>query len=216
MARTMSDVKTSRRDKAAATRRAIIRAAHEEFLDRGFHGATIAAIAGRAKVAPQTVYFVFHTKPELLSAVIDTAVMGEEDPVPPQALPWWQEMRDEPDAAEALRTFVRGAGALFARAASISEVLRAAALTDLEVRRVHEMHENLRRIGWGQVLDIVAAKGPLRSDRTYDQVLDIFLVTFGDTAYHQFTVERGWSHDEVITWMCDALPALLLAPGGSA
>ena len=73
----MADVKTSRREKAARTRARIIEAAHAEFLERGFHGATVTSIAKRAKVAPQTVYFVFHTKAELISAVIDAAVMGE-------------------------------------------------------------------------------------------------------------------------------------------
>lgn len=208
----MADVKTSRRDKADATRRAIVRAAHEEFLENGFHGATVAAIARRAEVAPQTVYFVFHTKPQLISAVIDAAVMGEDDPVPPQALQWWQDMRDEPDPAEALRTFVRGAGLVFARAAGISEVLRAAALTDPEVRRTSQTHERLQRTGWSEVLDIVAAKGPLRHDLSRDQLLDVFLVTFGDTAYHLYATERGWSHESIVDWMCEALPALLLGP----
>lgn len=210
----MADVKTSRRDKAATTRRAIIRAAHDEFVERGFHGATVAAIARRAGVAPQTIYFVFHTKPALISAVIDAAVMGEDDPLPPQALPWWQDMRDEPDPAEALRVFVRGAAPLFAQAATISEVLRAAALTDPEVRSTYETHEKLRRAGWSEVLNIVAAKGRLRSDRTRDQLLDIFLVMFGDTAYHLYSVELEWPHETIVDWMCEALPTLLLTQTG--
>ena len=76
----MADVKISRREKAARTRAAIIEAAHAEFLERGFHGATVVSIAERAGVASQTVYFVFHTKAELISAVIDAAVMGEVRP----------------------------------------------------------------------------------------------------------------------------------------
>ena len=43
----------------------------------------MAAIAQRAGVAVQTVYFVFHTKAELLSRVIDAAVLGP-DPNPPE------------------------------------------------------------------------------------------------------------------------------------
>lgn len=208
----MPEVKGTRREKAATTRRAIIRAAHAEFVQNGFQGATIAAIARRAGVAPQTVYFVFHTKPELISAVIDTAVMGEADPAPPQSTDWWQAMVREPDAVEALRTFVRGAGQVFARAATIAEVLRAAALTDPEVRRTHELHENMRRIGFNQVLDLLEAKGPLRSDRTREQLLATFLVVCGDAVYHLYTVEQGWSHDDVVQWWCAALPGLLLEP----
>lgn len=208
----MPDVKRTRREKAAATRRAIIQAAHVEFVESGFQGATMASIAKRAGVATQTVYFVFHTKPELISAVIDTAVMSEDDPLPPQSTQWWRAMVEEPDAAEALRIFLRGVGTLFERAATISEVLRAAAFNDPEVRRTHEMHEGMRRMGYDQVLDVLQSKAPLRSDRTREQLLGMFLVVCGDAVYHLYAVEQGWSHDEIVDWWCATLPGLLLEP----
>lgn len=204
-------VKGIRRKKAEATRRRIIHAAHQEFIERGFHGATMAGIAARAGVASQTVYFVFHTKPELISAVIDAAVMGEEDPRPPEAQPWWAEMLAEPGAAEALRIFIRGSGDVFARAAAIGEVLRAAALTDDEVRRTHTHHETLRRDGFGQVLEILADKAPLRDDRSLGELTDAFMTVYGDSTYHQLAAERGWSHDRIMAWFCDTLPGMLLA-----
>lgn len=206
----MPDVKRSRREQAAATRRAIIRAAHVEFVESGFQGATMASIARRAGVATQTVYFVFHTKAELISAVIDAAVMGEADPILPQSTDWWRAMVEEPDAVEALRIFVQGAAPIFARAATISEVLRAAAFNDPEVRRTHEMHEGLRRTAWDEVLDILEAKAPLRADRTRKQLLATFLVVFSDAVYHLYAVEEGWSHEEIEEWLCASLPGLLL------
>lgn len=206
-----SPVNSIRRRKAEATRRKIIHAAHREFIERGFHGATIAGIAASAGVASQTVYFVFHTKPELISAVIDSAVMGEEDPRPPQAQPWWAEMVAEPSAAEALRIFIRGAGDVFARAAAIGEVLRAAASTDDEVRRTHRYHETLRRDGFGQVLEILARKAPLRDDRSIDELTDAFMTVYGDSTYNLLASEHGWSHDQIMAWLCDILPGMLLA-----
>lgn len=210
----MADVKISRRERALATRRAIIRAAHAEFVDRGFHGATMAGIAQSAGVASQTVYFVFHTKAELISAVIDAAVMGEEDPQPPQSQQWWADMVAEPDAAQSLRVFIRGAGDVFARAAAISEVLRAAALTDDEVCRTHEYHENLRRIDFRQVLEMLQHKAPLRAGRTLDEATDVFMTIYGDSTYHVLTSERAWSHAKVIEWLSEVLPELLLADAG--
>ena len=41
----MASVKGSGRQKAEVTRRKILRAAHVEFVEQGFHGATVAAIA---------------------------------------------------------------------------------------------------------------------------------------------------------------------------
>lgn len=203
-------VKTSRRAKATATRRKIIDAAHHEFVERGYQGATMAGIAQRAGVASQTVYFVFHTKPELISAVIDTAVMGDEDPRPPESQEWWTRMQEEADAAEALRIFIRGSGDIFARAAAISEILRAAAAGDEEVRRTHDHHENLRRQGFHQVLEMLQEKGSLLAGYTLDELTDVFMTVLGDSTYHLLTSGRGWSHEKTVAWLCAALPALLL------
>lgn len=206
----MADVKPGpRRRKAEATRRKILRAAHEEFLGSGFHGATMAAIAKRAGVAVQTVYFVFHTKHELISAVIDAAVLGDE-PTPPEATDWWEAMEAEADPAEALRIFVRGASPLFARAAPISEVLRAAALTDEEVRRTHERHEGMRYSAYRQIVEMLARKGRLRDGLDIASATDVFFTLFGDTVYYQLTTERGWSEQRVVDWLCATLPTLLL------
>ena len=92
------DKTSTRRDRALQTRRKILNAAHEEFLERGYHGATIASIARRAGVANQTVYFVFHTKAELVSAVIDDAVLGPEEPILPERSAWWTDMQAAPTA----------------------------------------------------------------------------------------------------------------------
>jgi hypothetical protein len=123
-------------------------------------------------------------------------------------------MLDEPDAARALEGFVRGAGDAFARANSISEVLRAAALTDTEVRATHEHHERLRRDAFGEVLDNLAVKAPLRAGMSRDHLLDVFLTVYGDSSYYHLTIERGWTHDEVMDWLGDVLPTLLFGAAG--
>lgn len=203
-------VKGKRRAKAEETRRKIIRAAHAEFIGRGFYGATVTEIAKRAEVAPQTVYFVFHTKAELISAVIDAEVMGEDDPRLPQEQPWWSQMITEPDAAEALRIFVRGAAEILSRASAISVVLWAAALTDEEVRRTYQHHEHLQKAGYRQVLETIQQKAPLREDQTLDQLTDVLTFLCGDSTYHRLTAERGWTHEQVTGWLCEAAPKALL------
>lgn len=203
----------TRRVKAEATRRKILHAAHDAFVENGYHGTTIAAVAQRAGVAAQTVYFTFHTKPALISAVIDMAVLGEETPTIPQATPWWAAMAAAPTAGEALRIFVHGAGPLFARASRISEILRAAALTDDEVRRTYDHHEALRRAGFGEVVDLLAAKGRLHPGLDRAAATDILLTLFSDSTYYAFTVERGWSHERVMAWMAGVLPGVLLEGG---
>ena len=208
----MAEVKrAARRERARQTRARIIAAAHQEFLERGYHGATMAAIARRAGVAAQTVYFVFNTKSQLVSQVIDSAVLGTDDPTAPQDSDWWAAMQEAPTACEALDHFVRGAGPLLARAAALAEVVRAAALTDDEVRAVHQHHDRLQGQGYRQVIDAVTAKGALRAGLTPATATDVLLTLCGDATYVQLTKARGWPHDRVVDWLAATARIVILA-----
>ena len=211
----VSDVKRStRRDQAESTRRGIVRAAHEEFLARGYHGATMAAIARRAGVAVQTVYFVFHTKAQLVSAVIDAAVLGP-DPTIPQASDWWAAMQAADTEEDALTHFARGVGPLLARAAHVSQIARDAALADDEVKALLSQHDRLQLDGYRQVVDILAGKGELRHGLTPETAVDLLLTFCGDSVYVELRINRGWSHDQVMDWLVASLPLLFLADGSA-
>ena len=208
----MSNVKASpRRARAARTRRAILDASCAEFLERGYHGATIASIAARAGVAPQTVYFVFHTKPDLVSAVIDDRVLGSDAPEDPEASAWWEAMARAPTATAVLERFVRGAAPLLDRAAPVSEVVRAAAATDDEVRAIHQQHDSLQRAAYRRVVELTAARGALGHGFTIDTATDILLTLCGDAVWVQLTTDRGWTADQVMDWLLTAVPAAILA-----
>src|ERR1700746_3230145 len=61
-----------RRDEARALfRNAILDAAEAVFAERGFHGARIQDIAGRARIAVGTVYNHFAQKDDVLSALLE-------------------------------------------------------------------------------------------------------------------------------------------------
>jgi hypothetical protein len=57
-------------------------------------------------------------------------------------------------------------------------------------------------------------KAPLKQGRTLEEHTDAFITIYGDSTYHLLTSERGWSHNQVIEWLCDTLPVLLLADPG--
>lgn len=50
---------------------------HQAELGRGYTGTRMVDVAAAAGVAVQAVYWVFHTKPELLTACYDLAVQGD-------------------------------------------------------------------------------------------------------------------------------------------
>jgi AcrR family transcriptional regulator len=205
----MDDVKGQpRKQRAAQTRRAIVRAAAEEFRLSGYHGATMAAVGRRAGVAVQTVYFVFHTKPLLLTAAIDAAVLGEDDPIPPELNPWWQEGTTTPDGRRAIELFVHNVATLEQRAAALNRVAAAAALTDEDVIAVVAHHARLRHAGYRAYVDAMHARGLLAVD--VDEATDVLLSLVGSEMFLVLTEDRGWSMERYVAWTTAALCRLLL------
>src|SRR5215471_3737353 len=102
------------RRRARATRLRITKAAADLFRERGYTRTTMADIAVVAGVAVQTVYFVFHSKTEILESAYSLAVMGEDDPAVPQDQAWYRQAVAEPDVTVAVELVVDG----------VSEILR--------------------------------------------------------------------------------------------
>lgn len=211
----MDDVKRPRKERAAHTRRVIIGAATEEFRARGYHGSTMAAIARRAGVAVQTVYFVFHTKPALLTAAIDAAVMGEAEPLPPELTDWWREATTTTDARRAVELFVTSVADICRRTASLDRVAAAAAATDPEVAEVVAHHESLRAEGYRSYIETLVSRGMLRPGLDPAEATDVLLTLVGSDVFLGFTQERRWSVERYVVWTTDALCALVVAEPGT-
>src|SRR5207344_3024220 len=77
-----------RDQQARHTRARIIAAAARRFLEHGYAATTMRAVATDAGVAVPTVELAFKTKARLLKAVIDTAIAGDDEPVPMLAREW--------------------------------------------------------------------------------------------------------------------------------
>ena len=116
-----------------------------------------------------------------------------------------------PTAAAVLSAFVRGAAPLLDRAAPVSEVVRAAAATDDEVRAVHDKHDLVQRVGYRRVVELAAERGALGHGLTIDTATDVLLTLCGDGVWVQLTADRGWTTDQVVDWLLTAVPAAILA-----
>ena len=88
---------TKRQQQAAATRSAVLSAARTLFLRHGYAGATMQAIADEAGVAVQTVYAAFGTKRGLLRQLLESSIVGDDDPAPLYEQTAVKEVRTEPD-----------------------------------------------------------------------------------------------------------------------
>src|SRR6202000_991644 len=61
------------------TRRRLLAAAAAEFAERGYAAGTVSRIAGRAGVSGQSLYNDWGNKRNLLEAVLQTAVTGDDE-----------------------------------------------------------------------------------------------------------------------------------------
>jgi AcrR family transcriptional regulator len=203
--------KPTRSDRARATRLRITKAAYTLFCERGYSGTTMADVADAAGVAVQTVYFVFHTKSELLSRTYDFAVLGENEPLPPELQPWHAQMTAEPELPDALRHMVSGIGAILARAMPLDNVVRASALSDPDAARIRAFHERWRAEGYGAMLEILRAKFPLRDGVSQERATQLLLMYVGEV-YRILVQDFGWSHDDWIDWTVATVAEQLFVP----
>lgn len=189
--------KLTRKEKAAETRRRMLQAAYDLFCQHGFRATTMDDIAGAAGVAVQTLYFTFHTKDELLQAVQDWIVLGD-DPKPPPMQSWYLAAVAEPDAPSSLRTIVEGVASIERRAAPMVPVFHAVAADP--AGEVFRNAEHKRREGFEDLVDMLAKKQPLRRGMTRARATDLLFIVAGPECYRMFVLEAGWSEKQWIAW----------------
>lgn len=204
---------SGRREKAAQTRHAIVAAAAKLFAERGYAGTRMADIAREAGYAVQTVYFVFHTKPELLQACYTRAVLGDENPRPPQEQPFYAAVMAARSGEELLGHFVRGNAQIQARAAGIEEVAREAR-HEPEARAVRDYNERLRREGYAQIIGLLDDRFGLRPGLGREDALELTLMYGGAGPFNTLVRDAGWDLDQFVAWLDDVLTWELLSSRG--
>jgi len=199
-------VKTGRSAKAAATRRRICASAQRLFAEAGYAGATMEAVALDAGVAVQTVYFVFHTKAELLRAAFDSAVLGDLDAPPPPEQEWFRRALNELDPGRAIDLFVAGNAKIHARVGPLVGVLQASGVA--EVRDLFRDRERLRWEGYNLFARSLQRRGALSIS-----LKDATDVLFALLSPHIHAVYNtcGWTERKWERWTREALRRQLLS-----
>ena len=110
---------TLRERQAAATRQAVLDAAHDLFLSQGYGATTIDQVAARAQVSKPTVFAAVGNKQALLAAVRDVALAGDDLPVAVADRAPYQAVVAEPDPYRAIALMAAHLAELWSRYASI-------------------------------------------------------------------------------------------------
>ena len=203
----------NRQEQARATRRRVLDASLELFLDRGYVGTTVAAVAERAGVAGDTVFHVFGSKRGLLTQLLDVVIGGDDDAVPVLERPGPQAVRAETDQRRQLAMFAAGMTAQLERVRPLDDVLRGAAAADPRLAALRaDLQLRQRRQAMAVVAGWVAARGPLRAGVSTTGAADVLWALTSPELHRLLRVDCGWTAEQYTAWLRTSLVDGLLPP----
>jgi AcrR family transcriptional regulator len=198
-----------RREQAAATRQAILEAAERLFTKRGYVSTSVAEIAKEARVALKTVYAVFGTKAEVLRALWNLRMRGDEQPVPMAKRPWYREIVDEPDPQRRLALVAHNSRIVRERTAHVTEIVRQAAPADEQIAELWERFQReFYELGVRGIVKTLERDGALAVDLT--TAADIGWTLTHPDLYQLLVHQRGWSPEAYERWIAETLCAQLI------
>src|SRR5690242_15105699 len=201
---------TRRARKALGTRRRILEAAETLFTRDGYATTTIAAIAGKADVAVQTVYAVFGTKRAILGKLLAWRVVGDDDATPLKDRDDWRAMESETDPRRQLELLAAIATRIGERMGALYDVLAGAAGSDPEIAGIYRRQQQSRYHDQRRLARSLACKGALRPGLSEIHATDIMWAVANPTMHHRLVAERRWTGDEYERWLARALTCSLL------
>ncbi|MFI5709311.1 TetR/AcrR family transcriptional regulator [Kribbella sp. NPDC051620] len=200
-----------RSEQTELARRRILTAAGALFLDRGYLGTTLAAIATEAGVSVQTVYNVIGGKPAVLKAVYDVQLAGDDEPIPMVDRPIYQAIAKAPDARQCLALYASLARGIAERTTPLIRMARAQAATgDRDLAEYLETLDGELDFGARYMAGHLAGKYGLREGLDTGTAADILWSLNGSDLAHRLVNERGWGWDRYEQWMAATLADLLV------
>ncbi|MFT3898776.1 MAG: TetR family transcriptional regulator [Gordonia sp. (in: high G+C Gram-positive bacteria)] len=203
------DYDNSRRaESARETRARIIAAAYELLLSDGYAKTTVAGLAAAAGVSPQTVYNSIGGKAEVVKAVYDVTLAGDDDPTPMSERPQFLAMRDSVNAGAFMRAYAGVCRMIYEHVGPLLGVLLHGGAGDDAV--LHDFLATIdaeRRTGSGHALDALAATHGIPAPPGRDRLHDIVWTLTAPEVADRLIRRCGWSPDDYERWLGDQLAA---------
>lgn len=200
-----------RAQQATATRRRVIDAAVRLFLERGYAGTTLTAVAAEAGVSADTVFHVFGSKRGLLQQAMDVVIGGDDTDTPLLDRADPQAMRAETDQRRQIAMFTRGILGQLERIAPVDAMLRSAAAVDPEIAALRQdLQHRQRRQAMTAVAGWLAARGPLREQLPVEQAAAVLWTLTSPEVHHMLRVDWGWPPELFQSWLRTTLEGTLL------
>jgi AcrR family transcriptional regulator len=192
-----------------ATRTRVIEAATRLFEANGYRGTTMADIAREAGVAMQSVYTAGRGKADLLNAAVGLAVAGDDEEVLVHDRPAFAAVAAEPDPVIQVGIIAELICQIQERSEPMQLAQREAAASDPAVATTLDSAHRLR------LETIRAVIGMLPEDRlrsTPEASADTVWAVASAEVFLLLRHVRGWSWDEIRSWLSRVLVDALLVP----
>lgn len=201
---------SNRARQARETRRRIVEAAAKLFIRDGYSATSISAIAEEAEVAVPTVYATLRSKANILRAVVELTVRGDDAAVPLASRAAWREVEGERDPRKQLELFVHVHRGICDREAAIFAQLEAAAGADREAREWLAEQERLRYEIQARLARSLKRQKHLRPGLTIREAADVIWTLASERTYLALVRDRSWKPDDYERWLHEQLMAALL------
>jgi AcrR family transcriptional regulator len=201
-----------RRRQAEASRAAIVAAAGGLFRERGYAETSIAHIAAAAEVSPRTVFGGFGSKAHLLKAAVDTAIVGDAEPVALHQRPSMRRFHESTTFPEACANLSAVFAEVAPRTYAIYSVVHRAADSDPQIAAIERDLDRQRLTGVGYMADTFARVLGLTEPDAWQRTRDVLWLLGSPLQYGLLVEDRGWTLAGYRTWTEQALRSLLPAP----
>lgn len=186
-----------RQQQAAQTRADVLVAATALFSELGWAGTTLAAIAEAAEVSVETIYNGFGSKKGLLRAVMDVAVVGDDEPVAFVDRPQFAAL-GEGTLDERVARGVAVVADIHARSARVWEAVTEAAKGDPEVEGWRQAWESGRHLDVGRSIEVILGRPAGEPFTT------MLWLLYSPESYRKLTVDAGLTREEYEAILVDA------------
>jgi AcrR family transcriptional regulator len=195
-----------RAEYAEATRRAIIAAARELFVERGYTATKVDDIAALARVSPATVYAVAGGKQGLLHTLVDVWTLAPIVDETYRAL-------ETSDTAEAvLRVTASNVRQMREEWRDVMKIVLNTAPMDETAAASLRLATERYRAGMDVAARRLADLGALKPGLTADDAADILWFYFGYSGFFTLMDDNGWSADRAERWLREMAAIAVVGP----
>ncbi|BBY19833.1 TetR/AcrR family transcriptional regulator [Mycobacterium stomatepiae] len=199
-----------RAEQAAATCALVLDAATRLFIERGYAGTSIDAIAEAAGVGRSTVFAAAGGKPWLLKTACDRAIVGDDEQVPLLERPEARKLFAMTDPTEIVTAYAGILSDAVQRVSAIYEVVRSAAGVDAEIHELWLEMSRQRLAGAESIANLLRRKGGLRKGLSAGRARDIIWIYNDPGLHHSLVGIRKWRQNNYREWLTEALKGQLV------